>query len=199
MRSPVISPAGATRSLRSRRSARRAAGSSPSIARRSCWSRCSRPLSARLSARRCRSSSSWAFGALVPLPIVPSVHPTVLMLSVLYGLLTALAFALWPLGRAARHFGLDVVPRPGADAAELAAPALRDRDGGDRRRCSLRWRSCTAYDRRLATIFVGAAAIIFVMLRLVALLTMALARRLPRPRIDALCGSPSPTSTGRAR
>jgi putative ABC transport system permease protein len=39
-----------------------------------------------------------------------------------------------------------------------------------------------AYDRRLAAIFVGAAAIIFLALRLVAMLIMAAARRLPRPR-----------------
>src|SRR6185437_1191529 len=43
---------------------------------------------------------SWAFGALIPLPILPAVHPTELVLATVYGLLTALAFALWPLGRA---------------------------------------------------------------------------------------------------
>jgi putative ABC transport system permease protein len=39
-----------------------------------------------------------------------------------------------------------------------------------------------AYDRRLAAMFVASAAVIFVALRLVAMLTMALARRLPRQR-----------------
>src|SRR5207247_5912010 len=39
-----------------------------------------------------------------------------------------------------------------------------------------------AYDRRIALIFVGAAAAVFVTLRLVATLIMALARRVPRPR-----------------
>ena len=43
---------------------------------------------------------SWSFGALIPLPIVPAVHIGELALALLYGLLTALAFALWPLGRA---------------------------------------------------------------------------------------------------
>ena len=42
-----------------------------------------------------------------------------------------------------------------------------------------------AYDRRLAAIFVGAAAVIFLALRLVAMLTWRLARRLPRPRTHA--------------
>ena len=44
----------------------------------------------------------------------------------------------------------------------------------------------TAYDRRLAAIFVASAAIIFLALRLVAMLTMGLARRLPRPRSTVL-------------
>ena len=43
---------------------------------------------------------SWIFGQLIPLPIVPSLHPGDLALALVYGLLTALAFALWPLGRA---------------------------------------------------------------------------------------------------
>ena len=39
------------------------------------------------------------FGKLLPLPVVPAVHPDELALSLVYGLLTALAFGLWPLGR----------------------------------------------------------------------------------------------------
>ena len=39
-----------------------------------------------------------------------------------------------------------------------------------------------AYDQRIAAIFVAAAAVVFVLLRLVAVLLMAIARRLPRPR-----------------
>ena len=37
---------------------------------------------------------------VLPLPIAPALYPGELALAVLYGLLTALAFALWPLGRA---------------------------------------------------------------------------------------------------
>src|SRR4029077_5151912 len=40
-----------------------------------------------------------AFGKLLPLPVVPALHPDQLALSLVYGLLTALAFGLWPLGR----------------------------------------------------------------------------------------------------
>ena len=39
------------------------------------------------------------FGKLLPLPVVPALHPGELVLSFAYGLLTALAFGLWPLGR----------------------------------------------------------------------------------------------------
>ncbi len=43
---------------------------------------------------------AYAFGAIIPLPVAPALHPEVLALGIAYGLLTALAFALWPLGRA---------------------------------------------------------------------------------------------------
>jgi len=123
----------------------------------------------------------WLFGGIIPLPVAPAVHPTVLMLSVAYGLLTALAFALWPLGRA--H---DV----------SVSMLFRDQVAAERRWPRRRYVAATAlivaalaalaifstYERRIAAIFVLAAAAVFVMLRLLALLTMAAARRLPRPR-----------------
>src|SRR5262249_13976192 len=40
------------------------------------------------------------FRAIIPLPIAPALQPLELALALFYGLLTALAFALWPLGRA---------------------------------------------------------------------------------------------------
>ena len=124
---------------------------------------------------------SWAFGAIIPLPVAPALHPAVLTLSIAYGLLTALAFALWPLGRA-HDISVSMLFRDEVTAerswprrryvvmmaliiAALAALAI-----------------LFAYDRRLAAIFVASAAVIFVALRLVAMLTMALTRRLPRPR-----------------
>src|SRR5438045_1822970 len=42
----------------------------------------------------------WVFGSVIPLPIAPSLQPLQLVTALIYGLLTALAFALWPLGRA---------------------------------------------------------------------------------------------------
>jgi putative ABC transport system permease protein len=122
-----------------------------------------------------------AFGAIIPLPVAPALYPSILLLSIAYGLLTALAFALWPLGR----------------AHDISVSMLfRDEFAGERRRPRRRYIAATslivlilatlaigtAYDRRLAAIFVASAAVIFLALRLVAVLTMALARRLPSQR-----------------
>ncbi len=124
---------------------------------------------------------AYAFGAIIPLPVAPSLHPAVLGLAIVYGLLTALAFALWPLGRAhdisvsmlfrdqiaaeRRWPQRRYVASTGLIVAALAALAV-----------------ITTYDRRVAVIFLVAAAAIFVALRLVALLAMWLARRAPRWR-----------------
>jgi putative ABC transport system permease protein len=122
---------------------------------------------------------SWAFGAIIPFPVAPSLHPGVLVLSVLYGLLTALAFALWPLGR----------------AHDISVSMLfRDQVAAERRWPRRRYVLATlviaailaalavqtTYDHRIAAIFIAAAVGVFVLLRVVAILTMWIARRLPR-------------------
>jgi len=125
------------------------------------------------------------FGAIIPLPLVPALHPGELLLALSYGLLTALVFALWPLGRA------HDVP-----VAEL----FRDMVASQPRRPRKRYIVFTvfavlvlaalavlvAYDRRVALIYVTTAAGVFVLLRVVAALMMALARRAPRPRATGL-------------
>ncbi len=128
---------------------------------------------------------SAAFSGVLPLPIVPAVHPGELALAVLYGFLTALAFALWPLGR----------------AHDVPVSALyRDAVAPQRRIPRMRYVLATAlvtgalaaiavllaFDRKIAAIFIVAAACVFLALRLVALLIMALARRAPRPRYALL-------------
>ena len=127
----------------------------------------------------------WVFGAAIPLPVAPALYPAVLVEAIVYGLLTALAFALWPLGRARD------VP---------VAMLFRDQITADRHWPRRRYIIATAlvvgalaalaiffaYDRYLAAIFVGSAALIFVALRLIAVLIMALARRLPRQRSTLL-------------
>jgi putative ABC transport system permease protein len=125
------------------------------------------------------------FGAVIPLPVTPSLHPLTLALSLGYGLITALAFALWPLGRA--H-------------DTPVAMLFRDQVSGERRWPRLRYIFATvaaigafaalaigtSTEPRIAAIFVGSAAGLFVFLRLVALMVMAAARRLKRPRSTAL-------------
>jgi len=125
------------------------------------------------------------FGAVIPLPIDPSLHAGELALALLYGLLTAVAFAIWPLGRA-HDVPVGVLfreavaaqprwPRPAYIAgatlaiAALAAMAI-----------------LLAYDRRVAAIYVAVAAAVFVLLRLVAAGLMFIARHAPRARSTAL-------------
>jgi putative ABC transport system permease protein len=125
------------------------------------------------------------FGKVLPLPVEPALHFDELALSLVYGLLTALAFGLWPLGR------VHDVP---------VAALFRETVSGVWHRP--RWRyllSMTgvvafliavvvglSYDKRVAAIFVVSAIAVFVLLRAVAAALMALARRLPRSQITML-------------
>jgi len=126
-----------------------------------------------------------AFGAVIPLPVAPALHPCVPGLAMAYGLLTALAFALWPLGRAhdisvSALFRDQIAaertwPRPRYLVATVAAIAVL-----------AALAVLTAYDRRVAVYFVAAAAGVFVALRLIALATMWAARHAPRPQATML-------------
>jgi putative ABC transport system permease protein len=125
------------------------------------------------------------FGTLLPLPVIPALHPGELALSLLYGLLTALAFGLWPLGR--------VHDVPVAALFREAVTAEWHRP---------RWRYLAlmlivialliaivigfAYDKRIAAVFVASAVIVFALLRGIAEAVMAAARRLPRTRFTML-------------
>ncbi|QWG13534.1 FtsX-like permease family protein [Bradyrhizobium sediminis] len=124
-------------------------------------------------------------GKLLPLPVVPALHPDELALSLVYGLLTALAFGLWPLGR------VHDVP---------VAALFREAVTSEWHRP--RWRYLAlmavviallvgvaiglAYDKRVATVFVASSVLVFALLRGIAAGLMALARRLPRSRITML-------------
>ena len=137
------------------------------------------------------------FGKLLPLPVVPALHPDELALSFVYGLLTALAFGLWPLGR------VHDVPVAALFREAIASEWHRPR-----------WRYLAlmalvialliavviglAYDKRVATVFVVSSIAVFALLRGIAAGLMALARRLPRPA-SPCCGWRSPISTGPAR
>ncbi|GAU82227.1 ABC transporter permease [Bosea sp. BIWAKO-01] len=127
----------------------------------------------------------YALRDLLPLPFEPTLAPGELVIAALYGLLTALVFAILPLGR----------------AHDVPVSALfRDQIEPDLRRPRLVYLGvflaaliglvgvavAFAYDRRIALIYIAVAAGIFLLLRLVAWTLMALARRSPRPRNPAL-------------
>src|SRR5258708_6631147 len=125
------------------------------------------------------------FGKLLPLPVVPALHPDELALSFVYGLLTALVFGLWPLGR------VHDVPVAALFREEVASEWHRPR-----------WRYLAlmaiviallvtvvvglAYDKRVAAVFVASSVAVFALLRGIAAGLMALARRLPRSRFPML-------------
>jgi len=125
------------------------------------------------------------FGTIIPLPLAPSLYPAQLALAFAYGLLTATAFSLWPLGRAhdipvSALFRDQITPQrrlPRARyivavamaAAALAALAV-----------------AAAFDRKIALIFIGAAVTVFGLLRVLASFVMVLASRMPRPRTTIL-------------
>lgn len=119
------------------------------------------------------------FGAMLPLPVTPALHPGELALAFVYGLLTALAFGLWPLARV-RDVPVAALFRDTV-AHRARWPRLRD----------LVLIAVVvalliavaiglAYDRRIAIIFVAASAATLVALRGVAWLVMAVARAMPR-------------------
>ncbi len=128
---------------------------------------------------------AWGFGSLLPLPVAPAVHPGELALALLYGVLTAVVFALWPLGRAhdvpvSALFRDEVAEDPRWPrrsylvAIVLVGVALATVAIG------------LAHDRRTAEIFVIAAAAVLIGLRLIAAALMRLARALPHARSTVL-------------
>jgi putative ABC transport system permease protein len=128
---------------------------------------------------------AWAFGAIIPLPLAPAIYPADLGLALSYGLFTAVTFALWPLGR----------------AHDISVSALfRDEVSPERRWPRRTYVVATivmvaslaglavalAYDKPIAAIFVGSAALVFIALRLVATLVKWMARHAPHARSTIL-------------
>nr|WP_306269527.1 ABC transporter permease [Pararhizobium sp. IMCC3301] len=118
---------------------------------------------------------------ILPVDTAMGIYPQELALAVLYGILTTLVFALWPLGKiqqvsptalfrdeAVAGSGLPGWPYLlgflGAIIALISAAIF------------------LSYDPFIATVFVGACVVAFVLLRFVATLIMAAAKRVPRPR-----------------
>ena len=126
-----------------------------------------------------------ALTAVIPVPAEVGVYPAALAMAALFGVMVTLAFALLPLGRARdvpatalfREMGFEAgaLPRrPYVVAAVGIAVALA---------LLAVW---FASDRRIATIFVCAVIVSFLVLRIVGQLVQWLAKRSPRVRSTAL-------------
>ena len=125
------------------------------------------------------------FGNILPLPVIPALHPDELALSFVYGLLTALAFGLWPLGRirdvpVAALFREAVIAewhRPRWSYLALIAGTVA---------LLVAVVIGLSYDKKISAVFVVAAALVFVLLRGIAAVVMASARAMPRSRFPML-------------
>lgn len=121
----------------------------------------------------------------LPVPPATGVYAKPLLLALCFGLLTALCFALWPLGRAARIPGAalfrDLIlpertrPARSIVAANAGIAALL-----------VLVTIASAADRWFALFFCGGAAATLVLFRLAASAVMRLARAAPPPRIPWL-------------
>ncbi|MFK7793639.1 MAG: ABC transporter permease [Devosiaceae bacterium] len=121
------------------------------------------------------------FGGFLPVPLETRFYPGSLGLAALYGVLVALAFALWPLGT----------------VRDVPATALFRDVGGNARRfprwiyllgaaASMIGLGVVAFlvsdSQFIAAIYLAAAGVSFVILRLVGWLVMAAAKRAPRAK-----------------
>jgi putative ABC transport system permease protein len=128
---------------------------------------------------------NWLFGALLPVPLAPSISPGVIGLGLVYGLLTALAFSIAPLGRA---HDLPVTT--------LIRDLVEERQGWPRKRylagAALAGAALfglavlTSPQQSIAAAVAGATIVSFIALRLVALGIAYLARRAPHSRFVEL-------------
>lgn len=123
--------------------------------------------------------------SVLPVPTAGGIYPSALALAAVFGVLVTLAFALLPLGRARdvpatalfREMGFDAHGMPRA-VYVLATLAIAVALAG-----LAVW---SATDRRIAIIFVGAAIVAFLVLRMVGVGVQWLAKRSPRVRSTAL-------------
>jgi putative ABC transport system permease protein len=124
-------------------------------------------------------------GGVLPVPAEAALYPSSLLLAAVFGLLTALAFAVLPLGHAREVPATALFREQGFDAGRL--PSWPYVLGAAVFLAALAGLAIfTAYDRYIAVVFLGAIAFAFVVLRVVAMLITALASRSPRVNSPAL-------------
>ena len=126
-----------------------------------------------------------ALAGVIPVGAASAFHPGVLLSAVAYGLLTALAFALWPLGQARdipatalfRDASRDDAPWPRGIYQFATAVVILTLVG------LAVWQ---AGDRRVALTFVGGIAFSFLLLRAVSAAVQWVARRVPQVKSTPL-------------
>src|SRR5215472_13394071 len=107
------------------------------------------------------------FGTIIPLPLAPAFYPAQLALALAYGLLTAVTFSLWPLGRAhdapVSALFRDLV------AQQQRLPRARYIVGIVTAAATFAALTVvSAFDRKIAVIFIVSAITVFGLLRLIA-------------------------------
>jgi putative ABC transport system permease protein len=121
----------------------------------------------------------------LPISTAPQLYPGPLALAALFGLLTTLAFAIPPLGHAREVPATALFREQGFEARRLPGwPYLLT--AGLLMAALAALAIYTAYDRRIAVVFIVSIAGAFVVLRAVAALLSWLARRSPRVHSPAL-------------
>ncbi|MFC6446869.1 ABC transporter permease [Shinella zoogloeoides] len=124
-------------------------------------------------------------GGVLPVPAEAALYPSALLLAAVFGLLTALAFAVLPLGHAREVPATALFREQGFEAGRL--PSWPYVLGAAVFLAALAGLAIfTAYDRYIASVFLGAIAFAFVVLRVVAIVITALAKRSPRVNSPAL-------------
>lgn len=123
--------------------------------------------------------------AILPVSSDVTLYPGALLLAALFGVMTALAFALLPLGRARNVPATALFREQGFDASGL--PARRFIIAALLLVLMIAGLAIyTSYDRFIATVFMGGIVFAFVLLRLVSTLIELLARRAPSVRSTPL-------------
>lgn len=119
------------------------------------------------------------FGKILPLPLEPAIYLGQLAIALGYGVLAALAFALWPLGRV-HDVSVATLFRDGI-LEESRAPRTRHLAlMGLVIALLIAVAIGFAYDRKVAAIFIVASLVVFIVLRGVAVVVMLIAKHLPR-------------------
>ncbi|MBW8638523.1 ABC transporter permease [Hoeflea sp. WL0058] len=122
---------------------------------------------------------------ILPVSSDVTLYPGALLLAALFGVMTALAFALLPLGRARNVPATALFREQGFDASGL--PARRYIIAALLLVLMIAGLAIyTSYDRFIATVFMGGIVFAFILLRLVSTLIEMLARRAPSVRSTPL-------------